>query len=96
MLNPLLNDGPAEVALMSDLQKEVFRSIYQASSEGLRLWQLQKKVGGTKFQVQEALHELLEAGYIGILSMGGGPKYHKMSSKAYILDALDANDAEMK
>jgi len=96
MLNPLLNDGPAEVALMSDLQKEVFRSIYQASSEGLRLWQLQKKVGGTKFQVQEALHELLEAGYIGILSMGGGPKYHKSSSKVYILDVLDTNDAAMK
>jgi len=54
---------------------------------------VQKKVTGTKFEVQEALHELLEAGYIGILSMGGGPKYYKISSKAYILDALGANNA---
>ncbi len=91
MLNPLLHDGPAEVALMSDLQKKAFKSIYEASSEGLRLWQIQKKVGGTKVEVQEALHELLETGYIGILSMGGGPKYHKITSKAYILAALDAN-----
>ena len=59
---------------MNDLQKEVLRSIFQASSEGLRLWQVQKKVDGTKLEVQEALHELLAAGYIGILSMGGGPK----------------------
>jgi predicted transcriptional regulator len=91
MLNPLLHDGPAEVALMSDLQKEVIKSIYEASGEGLRLWQVQKKVSGSKSQVQEALHELLAAGYIGILSMGGGPKYHKSTSKAYILAALDAN-----
>jgi hypothetical protein len=93
MLNPLSRDGPAEVALMNDLQKEVFKSINEASGEGLRLWQVQKKVTGTKFEVQEALHELLEAGYIGILSMGGGPKYYKISSKAYILDALGANNA---
>jgi hypothetical protein len=93
MLNPLLRDGPAEVALMNDLQKEVFKSINEASGEGLRLWQVQKKVTGTKFEVQEALHELLEAGYIGILSMGGGPKYYKISSKAYILNALGANNA---
>jgi hypothetical protein len=93
MLNPLLRDGPAEVALMNDLQKEVFKSINEASGEGLRLWQVQKKVTGTKFEVQEALHELLESGYIGILSMGGGPKYYKISSKAYILDALGANNA---
>jgi len=93
ILNPLLRDGPAEVALMNDLQKEVFKSINEASGEGLRLWQVQKKVTGTKFEVQEALHELLEAGYIGILSMGGGPKYYKISSKAYILDALGANNA---
>lgn len=78
---------------MNDLQKEVFKSINEASGEGLRLWQVQKKVTGTKFEVQEALHELLEAGYIGILSMGGGPKYYKISSKAYILDALGANNA---
>jgi predicted transcriptional regulator len=91
MLNPLLHDGPAEVALMSDLQKEVIKSIYEASGEGLRLWQVQKKVSGSKSQVQEALHELLAAGYIGILSMGGGPKYHKIASKAYILAALDVN-----
>lgn len=93
ILNPLLRDGPAEVALMNDLQKEVFKSINEASGEGLRLWQVQKKVTGTKFEVQEALHGLLEAGYIGILSMGGGPKYYKISSKAYILDALGANNA---
>jgi hypothetical protein len=72
MLNPTLQDGPAEVALMNDLQKEVLRSIFHASSEGLRLWQVQKKVDGTKLEVQEALHELLGAGYVGILSMGGG------------------------
>jgi hypothetical protein len=95
MLNPLLNDGPAEVALMNDLQKAVFKSINEASGEGLRLWQVQKKVTGTKFEVQEALHELLGTGYIGILSMGGGPKYYKISSKTYILDALGANDAKM-
>ena len=93
ILNPLLRDGPAEVALMNDLQKEVFKGINEASGEGLRLWHVQKKVTGTKFEVQEALHELLEAGYIGILSMGGGPKYYKISSKAYILDALGANNA---
>ena len=40
MLNPLLRDGPAEVALMNDLQKEVFKSINEASGEGLRLWQV--------------------------------------------------------
>jgi hypothetical protein len=91
MLNPLLHDGPAEVALMTDLQKEVLKSINEASGEGLRLWQVQKKVSGSKSQVQEALHELLAAGYIGILSMGGGPKYHKITSKAYILAVLDAN-----
>jgi hypothetical protein len=95
MLNLLLHDGPAEAALMNDLQKEVFKSINEASSEGLRLWQVQKLVAGTKFEVQEALHELLGAGYIGILSMGGGPKYHKIFSEAYILDALGVNDAEM-
>ena len=96
MLNPLLHDGPAEVALMNNLQKEVFKSINEASGEGLRLWQVQKRVGGTKFEVQEALHALLEAGYIGILSMGGGPKYHKISSKVYILDALNASGAKMQ
>jgi predicted transcriptional regulator len=91
MLNPLLHDGPAEAALMTDLQKEVFKSINEASGEGLRLWQVHKTVSGSKSQVQEALHELLAAGYIGILSMGGGPKYHKITSKAYILAALDAD-----
>jgi hypothetical protein len=95
MLNPLLHDGPAEVALMNDLQKAVFKCVNEASGEGLRLWQVQKKVTGTKFEVQEALHELLGAGYIGILSMGGGPKYHKIPSKTYIFDALDANDTKM-
>jgi hypothetical protein len=96
MLSPTLHDGPAEIALMNDLQKRVLRAIHQASGEGLRLWQVQKKVEGTKLEVQEALHELLAAGYIGILSMGGGPKYHKVSSKAYILAALDAADAERR
>jgi predicted transcriptional regulator len=91
MLNPLLHDGPAEVALMTDLQKEVFKSINEASGEGLRLWQVHKKVSASKSHAQEALHELLAAGYIGILSMGGGPKYHKIASKAYILASLDAN-----
>ena len=94
MLNPTLHDGPAEVALMNDLQKEVFRSIFQASNEGLRLWQVQKKVDRTKLEVQEALQELLGAGYIGIMSMGGGPKYHKISSRTYILRALDEPDTE--
>jgi hypothetical protein len=69
MLNPTLHDGPAEIALMNDLHKKVVRAIYQASGEGLRLWQVQKKVAGTKLEVQESLHELLAAGYIGILSM---------------------------
>jgi hypothetical protein len=92
MLNPTLHDGPAEVAMMSDLQKKVLRSIFHASNEGLRLWQVQKKVDGSKLEVQEALHELLGAGYIGILSMGGGPKYHKVSSRTYVLSALDIPD----
>jgi len=96
MLNPMLHDGPGEVALMTGLQKKVLRSIYESSSEGLRLWQVQKKVDGTKLEVQEALHELLAAGYIGIFSMGGGPKYHKVSLKTYILGALDASDAKTR
>ena len=96
MLNPNLGDGPAEIALMTDLQKRILRSIYEATHEGLRLWQVQKKVAGTKVEVQEALRELLEAGYIGILSMGGGPKYHRVSSKAYVLEALDATDAKTR
>jgi len=64
MLNPMLHDGPGEVALMTGLQKKVLRSIYESSSEGLRSWQVQKKVDGTKLEVQEALHGLLAAGYI--------------------------------
>ncbi len=96
MLNPNLDDGPAEIALMNDLQKRVLRSIYEATGEGLRLWQVQKKVAGTKLEVQEALRELLGAGYIGILSMGGGPKYHRVSAKAYVLEALHATDAETR
>jgi hypothetical protein len=94
MLNPTLHDGPGEVALMSDLQKQALRIIYASGSEGLRSWQVQKKVGGTKLEVQQALHELLAAGYIGILSMGGGPKYHKVSARTYILSALDAPDSK--
>ena len=81
---------------MTGLQKKVVRSIYESSSDGLRLWQVQKKVDGTKLEVQEALHELLAAGYLEIFSMGGGPKYHKVSSKAYILGALDAPDAKTR
>jgi hypothetical protein len=96
MLNPTLHDGPAEIALMNDLQKRVLRSIYEATGEGLRLWQVQKRVAGTKLDVQEALRELLGAGYIGILSMGGGPRYHKVPSKAYVLAALDATDVETR
>jgi hypothetical protein len=96
MLNPLLQDGPAEAALMSNLQKKVFKSIYEASGEGLRLWQVQKKVEGTKLEVQNALHELLAAGYIGILSMGGGPKYHRVHSKNYVFDALDVKSPNMR
>jgi len=95
MLNPTLQDGPAEVALMTDLQKEVVKSIYLADREGLRLWQVQKKVEATKQEVQDALRELLTAGYIGILSMGGGPKYHKVASKTYILDTLNASNSQM-
>jgi hypothetical protein len=96
MLNPTLQDGPAEIALMNDLQKNVLRIIYQASPEGLRLWQVQKQVERTKREVQEALHELLAAGYVGILSMGGGPKYRKVASKAYVLAALAAADAQAR
>ena len=96
MLNPMLHDGPGEVALMTSLQKKILRRIYKSGSEGLRLWQVQKKVDGAKLEVQEALHELLAAGYIGILSMGGGPKYNKVSSKTYILGALDASDAKTR
>jgi hypothetical protein len=96
MLNPTLEDGPAEIALMNDLQRNVLRMVYQANSEGLRLWQVQKQVGRTKLEVQAALHELLAAGYVGILSMGGGPKYHKVTSKAYVLAALAAADAQAR
>jgi hypothetical protein len=96
MLNPTLQDGPSEIALMNDLQKNVLRIIYQASAEGLRLWQVQKHVAGTKLEVQKALHELLAADYIGILSMGGGPKYHKVSSKAYVLAALLEADTKAR
>jgi len=39
---------------------------------------------------------LLGAGYIGILSMGGGPKYHKVSSKTYIAEELDALGAKTR
>jgi len=95
MLNPTLQDGPAEVALMTDMQKKVVKSIYLADRKGLRLWQVQKKVEATKREVQDALRELLTAGYIGILSMGGGPKYHKVASKTYILDTLNASNSQM-
>ena len=96
MLNPTLQDCPAEIALMNDLQKNAPRITYQASPEGIRLWQVQKQVGRTKREVQEALRELLAAGYIGVLPIGGGPNYHKVTSKAYILAALAAADAKAR
>ncbi len=82
----------AELQSMTDLQKRILLSIYEAPNEGLRLWQVQKKVSATKLDVQEALRELLAQGYIGILSMGGGPKYHKVASTARMIAALQTHD----
>ncbi len=83
----------AEISRMPDLQKRVLLSIYEAPNEGLRLWQVQKKVSATKLETQEALRELLAKGYIGILSMGGGPKYHKVASTTQVIATLRARDA---
>ncbi len=86
----LQDRSAAEIESMTDLQKRTLLCIYEAPNEGLRLWQVQKKVSATKLDVQEALRELVAKGYIGILSMGGGPKYHKVASKASLIAALKA------
>ncbi len=96
MRDPTLRDEFAELEAMTDLQKKTLQSIYEAPNEGLRLWQVQKKVSATKSEVQEALRELLAEGYIGILSMGGGPKYHKVASKTHIVAALQAHNTVKK
>ncbi len=88
MFDPTLSDVSSEIESMTDLQKKILLTIYEAPNEGLRLWQIQKKVPATKLELQEALHGLLSEGYIGILSMGGGPKYHKVTAKAGIIAAL--------
>ena len=91
MLNPKLNDGPKEVALMSNLQQIAMWHIYQAPGDGLRLWQIQKKVDAApKEEIKEGLMELVEAGYIDIISTGGGPKYYRRHSKMYLLDTLSS------
>jgi len=91
MLNPKLNDGPKEVALMSKLQQIVILHIYQTPDDGLRLWQIQNKVGTeSKDVIKAALMELVEAGYIDIISTGGGPKYCRRHSKMYLLSALSS------
>ncbi len=91
MLNPKLNDGPKEVALMSNLQQVAMWHIYQTRGDGLRLWQIQKKVGtAPKEEIKEALMELVEAGYIDIISTGGGPKYYRRHLKMYLLDTLSS------
>lgn len=92
MRDPTPRDEAAEIEPMTDLQKRILLSIYEAPNEGLRLWQVQKKVSATKLDVQEALSELMARGYIGILSMGGGPKYHKVASKTHIVASLQAHD----
>ncbi len=83
------NTYTAKIDLMTDLQKRILVCIYEAPNEGLRLWQVQKKVSATKLEVQGALSELLAKGYVGILSMGGGPKYHKNASKIGVVAALN-------
>jgi hypothetical protein len=91
MLNPNLNDGPKEVALMSNLQQIVILHIYQAPGDGLRLWQIQNRVGTeSKDAIKVALMELVGAGYIDIISTGGGPKYCRRHSKMYLLNALSS------
>ncbi len=94
MSDPISQDTfIAEISSMPDLQKRVLLSVYEAPNEGLRLWQVQKKVSATKLDTQEALRALLAKGYIGILSMGGGPKYHKVGSTTQVIATLHARDA---
>ncbi len=88
MNDSLQGDESPGIEGLTDLQKKILLVIYEAPNEGLRLWQVQKKVFATKLEVQEALRILLAEGYIGILSMGGGPKYHKIASKADLVAAL--------
>ncbi len=88
----MLNDVSVEINSMTDLNRKILLTIYEAPNEGLRLWQVQKKVSATKLEVQQALSRLLAEGYIGILSMGGGPKYHKIASKADFVAALCTRD----
>jgi len=91
MLNPKLNDGPKEVALMSNLQQIVMLHIYKTPGDGLRLWQIQNRVGTEpKDAIKTALMELVEAGYIDIISTGGGPKYCRKHSKIYLLSVLSS------
>ncbi len=93
MCDPTLSDESVNINSMTDLQRKVLLTIYEAPNEGLRLWQVQKKVSATKLEVQEALRWLLAKGCIGILSMGGGPKYHKITSKVDIVAALRTRDS---
>ncbi len=93
MCDPTLSDVSADITSMTDLQRKILLAIYDAPNEGLRLWQVQKKVSATKLEVQEALRQLLAERYIGILSMGGGPKYHKIASKAVIVAAFYTRDS---
>ncbi len=88
MQDPLRSDEPTKIKALTDLQKKILLVVYDAPNEGLRLWQIQKKVSATKLEVQEALRILLAEGYVGILSMGGGPKYHKIASKAEVIATL--------
>jgi len=91
MLNPELNDGAKEVALMSSLQQIVMLHIYNTPGDGLRLWQIQNRVDTeSKDAIKAALMELVEAGYIDIISTGGGPKYCKRHSKIYLLSVLSS------
>ncbi len=85
-------DVVAEIETLTTLQKKIVLSIYEAPNEGLRLWQVQKKVSATKLETQDALRELLSRGYVGILSMGGGPKYHKIAATTRVVAALQASE----
>ena len=74
---------------MSKLQQIVILHIYQTPGDGLRLWQIQNRVGTeSKDAIKEALMELVGAGYLDIISTGGGPKYCRRHSKMYLLSAL--------
>ncbi len=72
MQDPLRSDESIKIKALTDLQKKILLVVYDAPNEGLRLWQIQKKVCASKLEVQEALRILLAEGYVGILSMGGG------------------------